>query len=173
MFTLGMPYAMMQSNDVNLANALTGERIFDHWTLAPRLELIKEACNERVMPLIGDMLTMDYEEPQPQDAAFDVYAASMGWLTGILTQNQAAEAMGYPALGPEGDRRIYEITGTAPTMPPTPAPPRKPTQLSYRQRKDAQEVAGEAEALTNSWKPRLADLREQYLAFAGNRNGVR
>ena len=128
MFATGMPYGVMVTRDVNLANATIAQKIFYELSLRPRLEDVKEPLNERVLPLIADNLTMDFTLPSPQDAAFDVYEATSGWLAGLLTQNQALEALGYPNLGAEGDRYNWQITGTPPPMTP-PKPPRSPTNL--------------------------------------------
>ncbi len=59
-----------------------------------------------------------------------MYEAVTGWANGLLTQNQALEALNYPSIGPEGDRYVWEITGTPPEMP-KPKPPMRPTRLGY------------------------------------------
>ncbi len=47
---------------------------------------------------------------------------------GLLTQNEARQGMGYDAL-PDGDRYLWELTGTPP--PIAAAPPKKPTGLGW------------------------------------------
>ncbi len=127
MFARGMPFAMMQSNDINLANALTGERLYARYTLRPALEAIKEAINQALPERYGPMLTFGYDLPAPEDEAFDVYAGTTGWLSGLLSKNEGRAALGYDAI-PDGDVYVSDLTGVVPTIPP-PKPPKRPTTL--------------------------------------------
>jgi phage portal protein BeeE len=161
MYTVGMPYAMMVTQDVNLANAQTGEKIYNRYTLNPRLATIKEALNERVLPYIGDLLSMDYDLSAPQDEAFDVFAGTSGWLGGLFTQNEARQAMGYDAV-PDGDRYLWEVTGTVPPLTPS-RPPRRPTGLSY------QPVTGD---LPDVWAKRREIIHANYKELLASRNGT-
>lgn len=171
MYTEGVPYSVMQTKDVNLANAETGLKNFYRLTIGPRLELIKEAVNERVVPLEGEMLTLDYDPPQTEDEAFDIYAAMSAWLGGLITQNQALDGMGYGAIGPEGDRYVWEISGTPPAIPPAPAPPRRPTRLSYRAEKRHGIMQTHEDRITDSMGRRLAQVRQDYLDYVHDRRG--
>ena len=173
MFARAMPYAVMVTQDVNLANADVGMKLFYAGTIRPPLEMAKEAVNLRVLPYLGDNLTMDFELPVPQDPALDVFASSTNWLSGLCTQNQALEAQGYGAIGPDGDRYIWEIAGAmAPALPPPPKPPRRPTHLSYRaEQKRPDPTQGETQ-MTDQWaQQRLSALRQQYLDLLASRNG--
>lgn len=173
MFALGMPFAVMQTNDVNLANATMADKQFYRWTLRPELEDVKEPLNERVLPYLGDNLTMDYELPAPEDEAFDVFASATGWMTGTLKRNEARQSMGYDA-DPDWDGYINELPNAgAPPMPGIPPArlPRKPTTLSYRQQKDAQQIAEQAAPLEDAWARRLQQVRAGYLDLIASRNG--
>lgn len=169
MFALGMPFAVMQTNGVNLANATMADKQYYRWTLRPRLENIKEPLNQRVLPFIAPMLTMDYELPAPEDESFDVYAASIGFAFGMIKQNEARAAMGYDA-DPEGDRYIYDITGNPLTMP-SPRLPRRPTTLSYRAKARHPQAAAHETSLHAEWTRRLRDVRESYLGLEAVRRG--
>ena len=168
MYALGMPYAMQVTHDVNLANATIGEKIFYRWTLRPRLEIIKESLNHRLLPFFGSNLTMDYDLPEPEDEAFDTYQATMGWLAGYLTKNEARQGTGYDAVD-DGDVYVYELTGTPPAIPPA-VPPKKPTTLSYRAEHPAQ-AARDEQTLARTWGPRLEEIRAAYLDLLSTRNG--
>jgi phage portal protein BeeE len=171
MFALGMPFAMMQSNNVNLANATMGEKIFFRWSLRPRLENIKEPLNLRVLPYIGPLLTMDYDLPAPEDESFDVFAGTSGWLSALLTKNEGRAALGYDAID-NGDIYITDLPGVAPKPPAVmPArPPRRPTNLSYRA-KGHESVAGDVAIMTDAWAQRLEQVRRSYLDLVASRNG--
>jgi HK97 family phage portal protein len=58
------------TEDINRANAEAGEVIFARWTLIPRLERIKAALNDDLLPLFGATgrdLEFDYDSPVPDD----------------------------------------------------------------------------------------------------------
>jgi len=57
-------------NDVNRANAEAGEYKFSKWNLVPRLERIKSALNNDLLPLFGtaaSRLEFDYDSPVMED----------------------------------------------------------------------------------------------------------
>lgn len=171
MFTLGMPYSVMLTENVNLANATIGQKMYQRETVRPELEDIKEPLNLRVLPLLADSLTMDYEQEEPEDEAFDVYASATGWLAGLLSKNEGRAGMGYGAE-PDGDMYIYELPGaTQPTLPPPPAPPRRPTRLSYRSETRRLETPQQESLLSTFALPMLDATRQQYLDLLNARNG--
>jgi HK97 family phage portal protein len=60
--------------DVNRANAEAGETVFARWMLIPRLERIKQALNNDLLPLFGTTgqgVEFDYDTPVPADRAAD------------------------------------------------------------------------------------------------------
>ncbi|HOB90063.1 MAG TPA: phage portal protein, partial [Candidatus Colwellbacteria bacterium] len=73
---LGVPMSMMTSEDVNLANAEVGERIFAKDTIDPEMNLIVSTFNEFLVPEFGDNLELDYVSPIPEDMVQKVNVAS-------------------------------------------------------------------------------------------------
>lgn len=67
----GFPKPLLGSvDDVNRANAEAGEVVFARWLLIPRLERIKQALNNDLLPLFGPTakgLEFDYCSPVPED----------------------------------------------------------------------------------------------------------
>lgn len=67
----GFPKAMLGvSDDVNRAVAEAQEVVFARWLVVPRLERIKGALNNDLLPLYGDTtegLEFDYDNPVPED----------------------------------------------------------------------------------------------------------
>jgi HK97 family phage portal protein len=67
----GFPKAMLGvSDDVNRAVAEAQEVVFARWLVVPRLERIKGALNNDLLPLFGDTATgleFDYDNPVPED----------------------------------------------------------------------------------------------------------
>lgn len=71
----GFPKGMTgATEDVNKANAEANERMFARWLLVPRLERIKEALNNDLLPMFGSTaqgLEFDYIDPVPEDREAD------------------------------------------------------------------------------------------------------
>lgn len=69
----GFPKFMLGiTEDVNRAVAVAAEYVFAKWLVVPRLERIKGALNNDLLPLYGDTardLEFDYDSPVPDDEA--------------------------------------------------------------------------------------------------------
>ena len=69
----GFPKSMLgTTTDVNRANAEAAEVVFARWLIDPRLNRIKRALNEKLLPLYGTSgagLEWDYDDPTPADKA--------------------------------------------------------------------------------------------------------
>lgn len=67
----GFPKVMLGATDgVNLANALAGEYMFSKWLISTRLDRLKGAINNDLLPLFGSTtngIKWDYESPVPED----------------------------------------------------------------------------------------------------------
>jgi len=119
------------SDDVNRANAQTGEEVFANWSVVPRLDRWKNALNEQFLPLFGSAgegVEFDYIYPLPanreQDNA-ELTAKSEAWakLVGAgADPHDAAEVVGLP------DMKVVEQAVQAPALPPgwVPEPPAAP-----------------------------------------------
>ena len=62
------------SDDVNRANAQTGEEVFSSWGVVPRLDRWKDALNNSFLPMFGsagDGLEFDYVTPVPTNREQD------------------------------------------------------------------------------------------------------
>lgn len=108
MEAFGFPKPMLGiTDDVNRAVAEAGEYIFAKWLVVPRLERIKGALNNDLLPLYGDTardLEFDYDSPVPDDgdaenAARDSKVASFKALVEIgVDPDAAAEVVGLPRM---------------------------------------------------------------------------
>lgn len=69
----GFPKVMLGATDgVNLANAKAGEYMFSKWLISTRLDRLKGAINNDLLPLFGPTakgVSWDYESPVPEDEA--------------------------------------------------------------------------------------------------------
>ena len=110
---LGVPMALMTSEDVNLANAEAAERVFARDTVDPQMRLIVGMFNEFLLPEYGDNLELDYYSPIPEDVQMKINHATAGegkW----LTVNEARDMFD---LGPlDGGDAIYKPLGVYPQV---------------------------------------------------------
>lgn len=110
---LGVPMALMTSEDVNLANAEAAERVFARDTIEPEMKLIVGAFNEFLVPDFADNLEIDFDSPVPEDVAQKVQIAANGegrW----LTVNEARDMFDLPPL--DGGDAIFKPLGVFPQV---------------------------------------------------------
>jgi HK97 family phage portal protein len=113
------------SDDVNRANAQTGEEVFANWSVAPRLERWKDALNEQFLPLFGsagDGVEWDFIYPLPQNREQD-NAELMAKSSAALSLIQAGydpadvlETVGLPAMGTIETKGPLNPAGTTPAL---------------------------------------------------------
>lgn len=110
---LGVPMALMTSEDVNLANAEVAERVFNKDTVEPQMKLITSQFNEFLVPEYGEMLYLDFESPVREDVDQQVAIATAGegrW----LTVNETRALFNLPPL--EGGDAIFKPIGVYPQV---------------------------------------------------------
>jgi len=102
------------SDDVNLANAKAADVTFARYLIKPRLERIKQALNNDLLPMFGvtaEGLEFDYENPVPEDEelAASVLTARADAAAKLVTAGWSArdvlEAVGLPEMEFGGVRR--------------------------------------------------------------------
>lgn len=154
----GFPKPLLgTTTDVNRANAEAAEVVFARWCIRPRLEKIKMALNEKLLPQFGSSgkgLFFDYEDPTPQDRAQET--AEMTAKTGALALLTGA---GFDPVEVCQMLDLPELTHTAPTPAPSPFP-----QNRFRGKADPVEAA--QRRIERNWAGRLDDEQaslERYL----------
>lgn len=92
------------SDDVNRANAQTGEEAFARWHLVPRLERIKGALNNDFLPMFGGSqnLEFDYENPVPEsiEQTNAKWAAQADFLQKTSSVIELSDALTYLGMPP-------------------------------------------------------------------------
>jgi HK97 family phage portal protein len=129
---LGMHKVMTGvTDDVNRANAQTGEEVFASWKVAPRLDRWKDVLNSQFLPLFGSSgigVEFDYIYPMPlnreQDNA-EMLAKTKAAQTLVQAgydPDDVCEVVGLPKM------RVVEQATQAPALPPAwvPAAPAAP-----------------------------------------------
>lgn len=119
---LAMPKVMTGvSDDVNRANAQTGQEVFAAWQVAPRLRRWRNVLNTQLLPLFGataDGLEADYIYPTPVNREADnaellAKANAVGTLVRAgYDQHDALAVVGLPDMG------VAERPTQSPALPP-------------------------------------------------------
>ena len=110
---LGVPMALLTSEDVNLANAEAAERIFAKDTIEPEFTLITGCFNEFLVPDYADNLELDFDSPVPEDRKQLIELAEKGegkW----MTVNEARDMFDLAPL--EGGDAIFKPLGVYPQV---------------------------------------------------------
>lgn len=81
----------------NRATAETAEMVFAKYTLKPMLTKIIEQMNEFLVPLFGQGLWLDFQNPVPSDKDFELKEKEIGW-NKWLTTNEIRREEGRPEL---------------------------------------------------------------------------
>jgi HK97 family phage portal protein len=109
------------TDDVNRSNAEATNYIFALRTIKPKMQLIVSYLNEFLVPLYGENLFLDFEDPVPENTELKV--REMAAAGGVLTPNEQRERyFGYePAEG--ADDLMYPITTQPLSKDDAAAPP--------------------------------------------------
>jgi len=109
------------TEDVNRANAQTGEEIFASWVVAPRLELWRGVLNTQFLPLFGSTAEgneFDFIYPTPQNREQDALEltakanAALTLVTAGYDQHEVLAAVGL------GDMQVALTLSDVPALPP-------------------------------------------------------
>ena len=116
--SLGMHKVMTGvTDDVNRANAQTGEEVFANWKIVPRLDRWKDVLNYQFLPLFGSAgqgVEFDYIYPLPANREQDNAE--------LLAKGQAALWLVQAGYDPEQVLETVGLPAMDATAPPAPAP---------------------------------------------------
>lgn len=96
--SLHIPKAMVTSDDVNLANAKEAYKMYMQEAVLPVMDAIKDAYNNRLLPMFDDSLFTRYDNPVPEDRDIKLKEAVQLKKAGIISANEARDLYGYGAL---------------------------------------------------------------------------
>lgn len=157
------------TEDVNRANAQTGEEIFASWKVAPRLERWRDVLNTQYLPMFGATaagVELDFVYPVPQNREQDALEltaksnAALALVSAGYDQHDVLEVVGLPDMNPVltlTDQPALPPRWTAP--PPAAAP--SPAAVAVPAAEPAKPEAQEALRLAAGWSsPAWAALDE-------------
>lgn len=134
------------SDDVNRANAQTGEEVFASWKVSPRLDRWRNVLNTQFLPLFGATANgneFDYVYPMPQNREQDALEltskanAALTLVTAGYDQHDVLGIVGLP------DMKVGLNLTSEPALPPRwtlgtpPAAPAPPKPVAVPVEKDA------------------------------------
>lgn len=91
-----IPQSIMGISEVgSRARAEADEYIFAKRVIKPELTQIKEALNEQLLPLFGDDLEFDFDDPVPENREQEVLETTSLVTAGVITREMALAKLGY------------------------------------------------------------------------------
>lgn len=105
----GVPVTLLKANDPNLASAEVGYSSWRQGTIHPMLMQDEQVLNQKLVPMFGlaDDAFLAYDNPVPEDRAFERDKAVSFVGAGIWTPNEARLLDGMDAL-PGGDALVTQ-----------------------------------------------------------------
>ena len=133
-------------DDVNRANAQTGEEIFAAWKVAPRLRRWRDVLNFQLLPMFGDLgqgYEFDFRYPMPVNREQDNLeltaksSAALALVTAGYDQADVLQCVGLPAMKPV--LHITDVPALPPrwTTPMAPGAPAAPDEAAQASAQDA------------------------------------
>ena len=161
---LGMHKVMTGvTDDVNRANAQTGEEVFASWKISPRLDRWRDVLNSQLLPLFGATgvgVEFDYIYPMPANREQDALElttkanAALALITAGYDQSDVLATVGLP------DMKVALNLTSEPALPPrwtlglpppapAPAPAKPAAKTAGQSPPDAPAGAGDDETATS------------------------
>jgi HK97 family phage portal protein len=164
-----VPVSMLQSRDVNRANAEAGAYQHAKGAVLPRCRTFEQFLNMKLTPLYDERIFLAFDNPVMEDAAEARESRKVNVQTGIWTINETRRVDGLPpvdggddaympsnyapiALLKENAQAIIDRNRDSATTPPgiselpkkkPKRKPKKPKSLRYRIAKTAKDIDGE------------------------------
>lgn len=160
-------------DDVNRANAQTGEEIFAAWKVAPRLRRWRDVLNFQLLPMFGDLgqgYEFDFRYPMPVNREQDNLeltakaSAALALVTAGYDQEDVLACVGLPSM-----KAVLHITDQ-PALPPrwtSPMGPQAPVPGEAAQAAGAQDALRELR-LRAGWDSAAWEQLEQRQKAAWN-----
>ncbi len=91
----GVPLALLDTENVNLANAQTALYQYMKFTIMPRLKRIEEKLNERLIPYYNEpRLMLAFDNPVPSDQEYQLREDQAYLASGVVTINEVRQRLG-------------------------------------------------------------------------------
>jgi len=97
----GVPVSLLQTRDVNRANAEAGHYQLAKNAILPRCRRLEERLSQRLCPLFDERLFVAFDSPVPQDREYELKAREAHLAAGVITVNEARSEIGLAPLEEE------------------------------------------------------------------------
>lgn len=133
----GVPAAKLGIvTDVNRANAEALDYTYQNETIVPRLTLIQEKIQEKIIPMYDDRLVFEFENPVPEDKAYLLQERQVNLTTGFSSIDELRIEQGLePYDLPETEVPLIPF-GLNPAGSPKPEPQTVPIQQAIKSKSD-------------------------------------
>lgn len=92
----GVPVALLDTENVNLANAKTALYQYQKFTIAPRICRLDEKLNEQLIAMYDEpRIFLAHDSPVPADEEFDLRRDDIFLQRGVLTVNEIRKRLGW------------------------------------------------------------------------------
>jgi len=118
----GVPVSKLTSEDVNRANADAGDYSWMKDAILPRLRRVAEKLSQKFLPMYDGRLFVAFDNPVPQDKAFELTKQETYLKNGVMSINQVRQQIGEEPV-PWGESPWLSVTlapvgsGSAPAEP--------------------------------------------------------
>lgn len=110
----GIPISMVETENVNKANAQAGNEQYARRAVLPRIRRMENKLNQSLIPMYNEpRLFVAFDNPVPEDEAFELSKSNQLYTSRIITRGEARQEMGYnPEPMPGDDTGYYEAPTT-------------------------------------------------------------
>jgi HK97 family phage portal protein len=112
----GVPLALVDTENVNRANAEAANYQFEAFTIKPRLQKIADKINSQIIPHYDEpRIFVAFDENVPEDAAFELRRTIELFGGSVTKRDEARASQGLPLLGPENGGDDFIVIGGSST----------------------------------------------------------
>jgi len=94
------------TEDVNRANAEASYYVFAKYCIKPKMQKIVEQLNEFLVPMYGDDLILDFEDPVPEDQESRLKKYENALYFGWMTVDEVRTMEGLEAMDAENEKKV-------------------------------------------------------------------
>ena len=117
-----VPISLLDTENVNKANAQAGNEQYARVAIAPRLQRIEDRINDELIPLYKEpRIFAAFDNPVPEDREFLSKQANEAFRNNLITRNEARKLVGLAAR-PDGNVYFYQLQPGAPQVENEPGP---------------------------------------------------
>jgi len=123
----GVPMSLLQTKDVNRANAEAGHYQLARNAILPRCRRLEQRLTQRFAALFDPRLFLAFDDPVPESRELAMQERTAMLANGVISINEGRQELGREPI-PDGDVHLVPMSqvplgSEPPEPPPTPEPP--------------------------------------------------